>query len=63
MAKAYTKEDIVGAALMRFQILSQEYVEKLRVMYDEFYDTKGKTEFRKYTSVTPEVIKEYLNAG
>lgn len=60
MAKAYTKEQIVEAALMRFYTLGDEYVERLRPLYNAFYDEKGKTVFRVYASVTPEVIKQYL---
>lgn len=62
MGKVYTKEDVVEAALMRFYILGSEYVEKLRPMYEKFYDEKGKDVFRTYASVTPVVMKEYFNA-
>ena len=61
MAKAYTKEDIVEAALMRFTLGSIN-ISKLRPMYDKFYDTVGKDEFRKYASVTPEVMKNYFES-
>lgn len=60
MAKAYTKEDIVEAALYRFKSLGQDYYNRLKPIYEKFYDEKGKTEFRKYASVTPEVYKEYM---
>lgn len=60
MAKAYIKEDVLNASLMRFQELGQEDVDRLRLIYNKFYDEKGKDVFRKYASVTPEVMKEYF---
>lgn len=61
MAKAYTKDEVVAAALMRFEALGTEYVEKLRPMYLEFYDKRGKTEFRTYASVTPGTMKAFFD--
>ena len=60
MGKAYTKEDIINAALMRFQTLGEEYISTLRPMYEKFFDEKGKDTFRTYASVTPAVMKEYF---
>ena len=60
MAKAYTKEEVIDAALMRFRNLEGgAYISRLKPMYEKLYDEKGKTEFRKYASVTPETMKEY----
>ena len=56
---AYTREDVVEAALFRFPVTSRE---KLTKMYYDFYDTKGKEEFRKYASVTPEAMKKYFES-
>lgn len=55
---SYTREDVVEAALLRFPAHSRE---KLTKMYYDFYDAKGKDEFRKYASVTPEAMRVYKN--
>lgn len=60
MAKAYSKEDVVNATLMRFEPLGQQIVSKLRAIYYKFYDENGKDVFRTYASVTPIVMKEYF---
>lgn len=60
MAKAYTKEQVVEAALLRFESLGKDYQEKLRPMYEKFYDERGKDVFRTYASVTPDTMKEYF---
>ena len=63
MAKAYTKDDLVGAFLMRFitcPLITIEQVEKLEQMANNFYDSVGRDKFRDYASVTPAVMKEYL---
>lgn len=63
MAKAYTKEDLVGAFLMRFvtcPLITVEQVERLEAMAEEFYDKVGRDKFREYASVTPEIMREYF---
>ena len=63
MARAYTKEDLVGAFLMRFikahQVITVEQVERLEQMANTFYDSVGKTKFREYACVTAETMQEY----
>lgn len=64
MAKAYTKDDLVSAFLMRFikaqPIITEQQIEKLETMANKFYDEVGKDKFREYASVTPAVMKEYF---
>lgn len=55
----YTKEFLIEAALSRFEVLSIERVEALRVMFNTFYDEVGKDKFRTYTCVTADLIKKY----
>jgi hypothetical protein len=62
MGKAYTKDEVIGAALLRFKPLGEEYAKKLLPMYQAFYDEKGKDIFRTYASVTPAVMKEYFES-
>ena len=61
MARAYTKDDVIGAALMRFQPLGVERCAALETMFISFYDEVGKDKFRIYSSVTPEAMKEWFN--
>jgi hypothetical protein len=58
MAKAYTKEDLVGAFLMRF-IKAGIDITKLEIMANEFFDKVGKDKFRIYATVDAQVMKEY----
>ncbi len=65
MASLYDKEFLVAVYIHRFIHLSHLSIEtlcKLEEDANNLYDRVGKTEFRKYASVTPEAIKEYLNA-
>lgn len=62
MAAAYSKELLVNAALYRFRYyLGDEAAESLRAMYERFYDERGRDTFRKYTKVSPQLIKDYKN--
>ena len=58
MAKAYTKEDLIGAFLMRF-IKAELDITNLEIMANEFFDKVGRDKFRSYASVDAEVMKEY----
>ena len=58
MAKAYTKEDLIGAFLMRF-IKAGLDITKLEIMANEFFDKVGRDKFRIYATVDAEVMKEY----
>jgi hypothetical protein len=58
MARGYTKEDLVGAFLMRF-IKAGLDITNLELMANSFYDTRGRDDFRKYASVDAAVMKEY----
>lgn len=60
MAKTYTKEDIVGAFLMRF-IKAGLDITKLEIMANNFYDEVGKEKFRTYSSVDAQAMKDYYN--
>jgi len=60
MARAYTKEDVINAALWRFNKQPKEVVAKLKELFEKFYDEKGKTLFRTYASVSPIAMKEYF---
>lgn len=64
MARGYTKDDLVGAFLMRFikahEVITEQQVENLEIMANNFYDEVGKDTFREYASVTPAVMKEYF---
>jgi flagellum-specific peptidoglycan hydrolase FlgJ len=60
MAKAYTKEDIVGAFLMRF-IKAGLDITNLEIMANNFYDKVGKEKFRTYSSVDAQAMKDYFN--
>jgi hypothetical protein len=65
MAKAYTKEFLVAVYISRYakcEHITIETLLKLEENANKLYDEKGRTEFRKYASVTPEAIQEYLNA-
>lgn len=44
---------------MRFSGQMQEIQDNLKILYNKFYDEKGKDVFRTYASVTPAVMKEY----
>ena len=59
MAKAYTKDDIVGAFLMRFIKVGLD-ITNLEIMANSFYDEVGKDKFRSYGSVTADTMKEYF---
>lgn len=61
MAKAYTKDEVIAASLLRFESLGKDYQDKLRPMYEKFYDERGKDVFRTYASVTPDTMKEFFN--
>lgn len=56
MAKAYTKSDVIEAALLRFRLAKVDTT-KLEVMFSDFYDEKGKDTFRKYASVDADCMK------
>ena len=58
MAKAYTKEDLIGAFLMRF-IKAGLDITKLEIMANEFFDKVGRDKFRIYATVDAEVMREY----
>lgn len=58
MAKAYTKEDLIGAFLMRF-IKAGLDIANLEIMANEFFDKVGRDKFRIYATVDAEVMKEY----
>jgi hypothetical protein len=58
MAKAYTKEDLIGAFLMRFIKVGID-ISKLEIMANEFFDKVGKDKFRIYATVDAEVMREY----
>lgn len=64
MARGYTKDDLVGAFLMRFiqaqPVITEQQIENLENMANNFYDEVGKDKFREYASVTPAVMKEYF---
>lgn len=64
MARGYTKDDLVGAFLMRFikahEVITEQQVENLEAMANSFYDKVGKDTFREYACVTPAVMKEYF---
>jgi hypothetical protein len=52
---------VVGAFLHRFKIggLPGDQLIELENMANNYYDKVGKDTFRKYGSVTPDVIKQY----
>ena len=58
MAKAYTKEDLIGAFLMRF-IKAGLDITNLEIMANEFIDKVGRDKFRIYATVDAEVMREY----
>jgi hypothetical protein len=58
MAKAYTKEDLIGAFLMRF-IKAGLDITNLEIMANEFFDKVGRDKFRIYATVDAEVMREY----
>ena len=58
MAKPYSKEDLIGAFLMRF-IRAGIDITKLEIMANEFFDKVGRDKFRIYATVDAEVMKEY----
>jgi hypothetical protein len=58
MAKAYTKEDLVSAFLMRF-IKAGLDITNLEIMANSFYDEVGRDKFRLYATVDAEVMREY----
>lgn len=64
MARGYAKDDLIGAFLMRFikahEVITEQQVENLEIMANNFYDKVGKDTFREYASVTPTVMKEYF---
>lgn len=61
MAKAYTKQDIIGAFLFRFEQAGLDTT-KLAKMADTFYDKVGKDTFRKYASVDADAMKVYFGS-
>jgi flagellum-specific peptidoglycan hydrolase FlgJ len=60
MARGYTREDIIGAFLMRF-IKANLDITSLEVMANNFYDEVGKEKFRTYASVDAQAMKDYFN--
>jgi len=65
MAKVYDKEFLVDAYISRYAksgVVPIETLLRLEEQANNFYDKVGKTEFRKYASLTPEAIQEYINA-
>ena len=63
MAKAYTKEFLVGAFLSRYVLLPDKDFEALEVMADEFYDKVGRDKFRVYCSLDADAIKKARESG
>lgn len=65
MAKAYTKDDLVGAFLMRFikaqPVITETQIENLEAMAENFYDQVGKDKFRLYATVDAKVMQEYFD--
>lgn len=59
MAKAYTRDDIIGAYLMRF-VKANLDISVLAKNAETHYDVVGKDKFREHASVTPEAMKEYF---
>jgi len=60
MARGYTREDIIGAFLMRF-IKANLDITSLEIMANNFYDEVGKEKFRTYASVDAQAMKDYFN--
>jgi hypothetical protein len=59
MARAYTRDDVIGAYLMRF-IKAGLDISIIAKNAETYYDKVGKTKFREAASVTPEVMAEYF---
>ncbi len=59
MAKAYTRDDIICAYLMRF-IRAGIDISILAKNAELHFDKVGKDKFREHASVTPEVMREYF---
>jgi hypothetical protein len=53
-----TKEDLIGAFLMRF-IKAGLDITNLEIMANEFFDKVGRDKFRIYATVDAEVMREY----
>ena len=63
MAKAYTKEFLVGAFLSRYVSLADKDFEALEVMANDFYDEVGRDKFRVYCSLDADAIKKARETG
>ena len=59
MAKAYTRDDVIGAYLMRF-VKANLDISTLAKNAEVHYDKVGKDKFREAASVTPEVMRGYF---
>lgn len=60
---AYTKQQIIEAALLRFKEAGIDTnLTGLDDMFDQFYDKKGKETFRKYASVDAETMRKYFES-
>lgn len=58
----YSKELIINAFLHRFReagCFSDDQINSLKKLGEDFYDKVGKETFRKYASVTPQAVSEY----
>lgn len=65
MTRTYDKDFLVDVYISRYAksgVVSIERLLKLEEQAKSLYDKVGKIEFRKYASVTPEAIQEYLNS-
>lgn len=59
MARGYTKEDLIGAFLMRF-IKAGIDITNLEIMANNFYDEVGRDKYRLYTNTDAATMREYF---
>ena len=59
MARGYTREDLIGAFLMRF-IKGGVDITKLEIMANNFYDEVGRDKYRLYTNTDATTMREYF---
>ena len=55
----YSKDFLIDCYLHRLKVLGTHQEQVLRDIADKQYDRQGKTVWRSYACVTPEVIREF----
>lgn len=59
MSQAYSKDFLIDCYLFRLRLLGTPRETEFRRMSEAQYEQQGKTVWRSYASITPEIIKQF----